>query len=322
MLRYARRKVTHLVVTMFAVLVANFALFHLMPGDPVTLIARGQHLDAEQIAGLRRFYGLDQPLTSQFLDYLGNLARGQLGYSFSYHADVGPIVFQALGNTVVLITVATVLVVVLGVLFGVFAAARHGRRGDAFVVIGSLAFWSLPTFWVGMLLIFVFAVRLGWLPIAGMLTPNAIYPSFLTVVMDVARHLVLPTLAMVLVDTAQFVLISRNSLLEVLSEDYMLTARATGLTPRRVLWGHGVRNALLPVVTVTTLYASATVGGTIQVESVFSWPGMGELIYQSVLRRDYPVMEACFLIFAVVVVLANFASDLLYRALDPRVRLT
>lgn len=322
MLRYARRKVTHLVVTMFAVLVANFALFHLMPGDPVTLIARGQHLDAEQIAGLRRFYGLDQPLTSQFLDYLGNLARGQLGYSFSYHADVGPIVFQALGNTVVLITVSTVLVVVLGVLFGVFAAARHGRRGDAFVVIGSLAFWSLPTFWVGMLLIFVFAVRLGWLPIAGMLTPNAIYPSFLTVVMDVARHLVLPTLAMVLVDTAQFVLISRNSLLEVLSEDYMLTARATGLTPRRVLWGHGVRNALLPVVTVTTLYASATVGGTIQVESVFSWPGMGELIYQSVLRRDYPVMEACFLIFAVVVVLANFASDLLYRALDPRVRLT
>jgi peptide/nickel transport system permease protein len=321
-LRYAVGKVSHLVVTMFAVLVANFALFHLMPGDPVTLIARGQHLDAGQIADLRRFYGLDQPLWAQFGDYLGNLMRGELGYSFGYQSEVGPIVFTALGNTLVLITTSTILVVVLGVLFGVYAASRHGRRGDAAVVIGSLTFWSLPTFWVGMLLIYIFAVRLGWLPIAGMLTPNALYPSWVTVVMDVARHLVLPTLAMVLVDTAQFVLISRNSLLEVLSEDYMTTARALGLARRRVLWGHGVRNSLLPVVTLTTLYASATVGGTIQVESVFSWPGMGQLIYQSVLRRDYPLMEACFLIFAVVVVLANFVSDLVYRALDPRVRLS
>jgi len=321
-LRYAAGKVLHLVLTMAAVLVANFALFHLMPGDPITLIARGQHLDAEQIAALRAFYGLDQPLWAQFGDYVANLARGELGYSFGYQSQVGPIVFQALGNTLILISCSTILVIVLGVLFGVYAASRHGRRGDAWVVIGSLTFWSLPTFWVGMLLIYVFAVRLGWLPIAGMLTPNAIYPSFLTVLMDVARHLILPTLAMVLVDTAQFVLISRNSLLEVLSEDYMTTARAVGLAPRRVLWGHGVRNALLPVVTLTTLYASATVGGTIQVESVFSWPGMGQLIYQSVLRRDYPLMEACFLVFAVVVVLANFISDLVYRALDPRVRLS
>lgn len=307
---------------MFAVLVANFGLFHLMPGDPVTLIARGQHLDAEQIAALRSFYGLDQPLWVQFGDYVSNLVRGDLGYSFGYRAQVGPIVVQALGNTLVLISVSTILVMVLGVLFGVFAASRHGRRSDAFVVFGSLTFWSLPTFWVGMLLIYVFAVRLGWLPIAGMLTANAIYTSWITVVMDVARHLVLPTLAMVLVDTAQFVLFSRNSLLDVLSEDYMTTARATGLSPRRVLWGHGVRNSLLPVVTLTALYASATVGGTIQVESVFSWPGMGQLIYQSVLRRDYPLMEACFLIFALVVVLANFVSDLIYHALDPRVRLT
>ncbi len=322
MLRYVLGKVWHLVLTLLAVLVANFALFHLMPGDPVTLIARGQHLDAGQIANLRAFYGLDQPVWVQFVDYLKNLAQGDLGYSFGYQSPVGPIVFQALGNTLILITMSTILVVVLGVLAGVWAASRHGRRTDGWVVIGSLTFWSLPTFWVGMLLIYVFAVRLGWLPIAGMLTPNAIYPSWLTVVADVARHLVLPTLAMVLVDTAQFVLISRNSLLEVLSEDYMTTARATGLMPRRVLWGHGVRNALLPVVTLTTLYASATVGGTIQVESVFSWPGMGQLIYQSVLRRDYPLMEACFLIFAVVVVLANFVSDLVYRALDPRVRLS
>ncbi|MCV7019972.1 ABC transporter permease [Mycolicibacterium aichiense] len=309
-------------LTLVAVVAANFVLFHLMPGDPVTHIARGQHLDAEAIARLRTYYGLDQPMASQFVTYLQNLLKGDLGFSYTYQASVGPIVVKALANTLILVTVSTLLVILLGVLIGVFAASRRNSRTDSGLVIGSLVFWSLPTFWVGMLLIFVFAVSLGWFPIAGMYTADALYPTVFTRMADLARHLVLPTVAMVLVDIAQFVLITRSSLLATLSEDYMTTARAKGLTPRRVLWRHGVRNALLPVVTATTLYASATVGGTIQVETVFSWPGMGQLIYLSVIRRDYPVMEACFLIFAVVVVLANFASDLVYRMLDPRVRLT
>ncbi|MCV7344204.1 ABC transporter permease [Mycolicibacterium rhodesiae] len=309
-------------LTLVAVVATNFVLFHLMPGDPVTHIARGQHLDADAIARLRTYYGLDQPMASQFVTYLQNLLKGDLGFSYTYQASVGPIVVKALANTLILVTVSTLLVILLGVLIGVFAASRRGSRTDSCLVIGSLVFWSLPTFWVGMLLIFVFAVSLGWFPIAGMYTADALYPTVFTRIADLARHLVLPTVAMVLVDIAQFVLITRSSLLATLSEDYMTTARAKGLTPRRVLWRHGVRNALLPVVTATTLYASATVGGTIQVETVFSWPGMGQLIYLSVIRRDYPVMEACFLIFAVVVVLANFASDLVYRMLDPRVRLT
>jgi peptide/nickel transport system permease protein len=322
MARYLGQKLTYLVLTLAAVLVTNFVLFHLMPGDPVTHIARGQHLDAAAVARLRAFYGLDRSLFDQFLTYVGHLARGDLGYSYTYQTSVGPIVIKALGNTLILVTVSTVLVIGLGVLVGVFAAARRGSRADGIFVIGSLVFWSLPTFWVGMLLIFLFAVTLNILPIAGMYTADAIYPTVFTQFADLARHLVLPTIAMVLVDVAQFVLITRSSLLATLSEDFMTTARAKGLHPRRVLWRHGVRNALLPVVTATTLYASATVGGTIQVETVFSWPGMGQLIYLSVVRRDYPVMEACFLIFAVVVVLANFASDVVYRLLDPRVRLT
>jgi peptide/nickel transport system permease protein len=320
--RYLGQKLTYLVLTLAAVLVTNFVLFHLMPGDPVTHIARGQHLDAAAVARLRAFYGLDRPMFDQFLTYVGHLARGDLGYSYTYQTSVGPIVVKALGNTLILVTVSTLLVIGLGILVGVFAAARRGSRTDGGLVVGSLVFWSLPTFWVGMLLIFTFAVSLGWLPIAGMYTADAIYPTVFTRFADLARHLVLPTVAMVLVDVAQFVLITRSSLLATLSEDFMTTARAKGLHPRRVLWRHGVRNALLPVVTATTLYASATVGGTIQVETVFSWPGMGQLIYLSVVRRDYPVMEACFLIFAVVVVLANFASDVTYRLLDPRVRLT
>ncbi|MGA5536366.1 ABC transporter permease [Mycolicibacterium nivoides] len=322
MLRYLATKLTYLTLTLVAVLITNFLIFHLMPGDPVTHIARGQHLDAAAIARLRTYYGLDRPLSSQFITYVTHLLHGEFGYSYSYSAPVGPIVGEALVNTIVLVTVSTVLVVGLGVVIGVFAAARRGTRTDRGLVVGSLVFWSLPTFWVGMLLIFVFAVALNWLPIAGMYTADAIYPTAFTRIADLARHLVLPTAAMVMVDIAQFVLITRSSLLNTLSEDFMTTARAKGLRPQRVLWRHGVRNALLPVATATTLYASATVGGTIQVETVFSWPGMGQLIYLSVVRRDYPVMEACFLLFAVVVVLANFASDVIYRALDPRVRLT
>ncbi|WP_319447035.1 MULTISPECIES: ABC transporter permease [unclassified Mycobacterium] len=322
MSRYVAKKLTYLVLTVLAVLATNFVIFHLMPGDPVTHIARGQHLDAAAIARLRAYYGLDDPLSSQFAEYVGHLVHGELGYSYTYQAAVGPIVLKALGNTLILVAVSTLLVVGLGVIIGVFAGSRRGTRTDGGVVIGSLVFWSLPTFWVGMLLIFVFAVTLGWLPIAGMFTADALYPTVFTQLADLARHLVLPTIAMVLVDIAQFVLITRSSLLATLSEDYMTTAKAKGLHPRRVLWRHGVRNALLPVVTATTLYSSAVVGGTIQVETVFSWPGMGQLIYLSVVRRDYPVMEACFLVFAVVVVLANFASDLVYRRLDPRVRLT
>jgi peptide/nickel transport system permease protein len=322
MARYLGQKLTYLVLTLAAVLVTNFVLFHLMPGDPVTHIARGQHLDAAAVARLRAFYGLDRPMVEQFLTYAGHLFGGDFGYSYTYQTSVGPIIVKALGNTLILVTVSTLMVIGIGILVGVFAASRHGSRTDGGVVIGSLVFWSLPTFWVGMLLIFLFAVTLGWLPIAGMFTADAIYPTVFTRFADLARHLVLPTIAMVLVDVAQFVLITRSSLLATLSEDFMTTAKAKGLHPRRVLWRHGVRNALLPVVTATTLYASATVGGTIQVETVFSWPGMGQLIYLSVVRRDYPVMEACFLIFAVVVVLANFASDVTYRLLDPRVRLT
>jgi peptide/nickel transport system permease protein len=320
--RYLAKKLTYLVLTVLAVLATNFVIFHLMPGDPVTHIARGQHLDAAAIARLRAYYGFDHPISSQFAEYVGHLMRGELGFSYTYQSAVGPIVLKALGNTLILVTVSTLLVIGLGVIIGVFAGSRRGTRTDGAVVIGSLVFWSLPTFWVGMLLIFVFAVTLGWLPIAGMFTADALYPTVFSQLSDLARHLVLPTIAMVLVDIAQFVLITRSSLLATLSEDYMTTAKAKGLHPRRVLWRHGVRNALLPVVTATTLYSSAVVGGTIQVETVFSWPGMGQLIYLSVVRRDYPVMEACFLIFAVVVVLANFASDLVYRRLDPRVRLT
>jgi peptide/nickel transport system permease protein len=223
-------------------------------------------------------------------------------------------------NTLLLVGAATVVVVVLGVVLGAMSASRRGSRLDAGAVYGSLVLWSMPTFWTGLLLVFAFGVWFEVLPISGISAAGASYGSALGLPLDVARHLILPTLTLVLVDIGQFVLITRSSLVDVLTEDFITTARAKGNLRRRVVWKHGMRNAVLPVVTASALYIGLVVGGAIQVETVFSWPGMGELTYEAVLRRDYPVLEACFLLFAVTVIVANFLSDVLYRILDPRVR--
>jgi peptide/nickel transport system permease protein len=319
-LPYLGRKLLQLSLTLLAVATFNFILFRVLPGDPLALYARSGHLTPEAASQLRRVFGLDQPLIQQFGIYLRGLAHGDLGFSLTFRRPVADIVVQRLANTVLLVGAATVFVVVLGVVLGVIAASRRGSRMDSATVFGSLVLWSMPTFWVGLLLVFAFGVWWKFLPITGIATAGAAYSSPLGAPLDVARHLVLPTLTLALVDIGQFVLITRSSLIDVLTEDFVTTAKAKGMPRRRVVWRHGVRNAMLPVVTASALYVGLVVGGAIQVETVFSWPGMGELTYDAVLRRDYPVLQACFLLFAVAVILANFASDLVYLWLDPRVR--
>jgi peptide/nickel transport system permease protein len=313
------RRVLVLFASIFAIITFNFFLFHVIPGDPLRLIARSQRLQPDQVEHLRQVYGLDGSLLTQYIDYLRNLLHGDLGYSYSLHENVSSVIGRALVNTAILLTCSTLIVVVVGVLVGVFAGSRVGKKSDSTTVVGSLIMWSLPTFWVGMLLLFTFGVWIGGLPLSGIQTPNAIYPNIFWQIGDVGRHLILPTITLAIVDIAFFIIITRTSLVEVGGEDYMLTARGKGLSRRRVVWGHGVRNALLPVVTASVLYVSALVAGAIQVEVVFSWPGMGLLTYNAVLARDYPVLEASFLIISVAVIVANFGSDLLYRRLDPRV---
>ncbi|MBF6605196.1 MAG: ABC transporter permease [Chloroflexi bacterium] len=318
--RYLGRKLVQVALTLYAVATFNFILFRILPGDPIRLLARSGHLAPEEIARLHQLFGLDQPLPVQYLIYLKNLMTGDLGMSLTYRQPVFGILAERIANTVLLLAAATVIVIVVGVVAGVFAASRRGSRLDAGTVIGSLFFWSLPTFWTGLILIIVLGVYFRAFPISGMGAPGFFVQSPLQHAVDLARHLVLPTLTLVLVDIGQFVLITRSSLIDVLTEDFMLTARAKGLSRRRILWRHGVRNALLPVATASALYVGLVIGGTIQVETVFSWPGMGRLIYDAVLQRDYPILEASFFIFAVVVILTNLASDLLYYSLDPRVR--
>jgi peptide/nickel transport system permease protein len=318
-MKYLLTKVLKLFVSIFVISTFNFFLFHLIPGDPIRLIARTQKLDPEAVEKMRQDFGLDGSLLHQYFVYLNNLMHGDLGYSFSMREDVGSILLRALSNTVLLLTASTLIVVLAGIAIGVYSGSRHGTRKDSGIVLTSLIFWSMPTFWVGMLMVFGFGVWLGVLPLSGITTPNAIYANSFGYFMDVARHLVLPTLTLAMVDIAFFITVTRTSLVEVMHEDFMLTARGKGLARRALVWRHGVRNALLPVVTASALYISALVGGAIQVEVVYSWPGMGLLMYNSVLARDYPVLEACFLVSSIVVLAANFFSDLIYRVLDPRV---
>jgi peptide/nickel transport system permease protein len=319
-LRYLGRKVAQLGATLLAIVTFDFVLFRVIPGDPIRLYARSGHLTPQAADQLRALFGLNKSLLDQYLIYVGDLVHGRLGFSLTYHRPVVSIVAERMVNTIVLLGAATMLIVAFGVALGVIAASRRGSRTDTTTVVGSLVLWSLPTFWTGLLLVFLLGVWLHVFPISGIATPGATYSSPFGAPLDVARHLVLPTITLALVDIGQFVLITRSTLVDVLTEDFITTARAKGMSRRRVVWRHGLRNALLPIVTASALYISLVVGGAIQVEAVFSWPGMGELTYDAVLRRDYPVLEACFLIFAVTVILANFASDLLYQVLDPRVR--
>jgi peptide/nickel transport system permease protein len=314
------KKLGQVLLMILAVATFNFILFRILPGDPIRLIARAGHLSPEAIDRLRQIFGLDRPIWIQYLYYLRNIATGELGISFTYRRPVAEILQERIINTLILLSAATVIVVVIGVAAGVIAAARRGTRIDSSLVITSLVFWSLPTFWTGLVLIIILSVYLNAFPISGMTSPGLGSAISLANLGDIVKHLILPTLTLAIVDMGQFTLITRSSLIDVLTEDYILTAKAKGLPGRKVLWGHGVPNALLPVITTTALYVSLVVGGAIQVETVFSWPGMGRLMYDAVLRRDYPLLEASFLISAATVIIANFISDIAYLLIDPRVK--
>jgi len=319
-LEFILKKLGQVAVTLFAVATFNFLLFRVLPGDPIRLLARAGRLTPEAIERLRLLFGLDKPLPIQYLYYLNNLLRGELGISMTYRRPVADILSERIANTVLLLAAATVIVVIIGVGSGVISAIRRGTRLDRSLVITSLVFWSLPTFWTGLILIILLGVYLKAFPISGIFTPGVTFSNTLDRLLDVGKHLILPTITLAIVDMGQFMLITRSTLVDVMTEDYILTARAKGLSFRKILWWHGFPNALLPIITTTALYVSLVIGGAIQVETIFSWPGMGRLMYDAVLRRDYPILEASFLLFAATMILANFLSDLFYMIVDPRVR--
>jgi len=330
---YILRKIVFSVGTLIAVLVFNFFLFRILPGDPVKLIIHSPRMTREAQERIRANFGLDKSVwfdverlregdvlgafDSQFTTYMRNLLRGDLGISFATRKDVTELLAERVWRTVVLVLGGNVIAIVLGMAIGLIAAWRRGTRLDAAILLWGLFSWALPTFFLGIILLIL---ARGHLPVGGMATPGLRPKDGLTYWLDVGKHLILPTLTMAIVYTSEYILIMRSSVMEVLTEDYILTAKAKGLSTLRVLRDHALKNAMLPMVTMIALTFGYTVGGAIQVETVFSWPGIGRLMYEAVQKRDYPVLQGSFLLLAVSVIAANLLADLLYTVLDPRVK--
>ncbi len=326
---FLARKVAWALVTIVVVVTFNFLLFRVLPGDPAKSGMRDPRLNPAAVEALRERFGLDKPvfinleggnpLDTQFTAYLGALASGDLGTSYAFRdQEVADMLGQALVNTLWLIIPAEAFAIILGVGLGLFAAWRRGRAADIAAVTFSLFMWALPIFFLGIILLIAGANWFG-LPAGGRITIGADFESFSALAWDVGRHLLLPTLTLGLALLGEYMLIMRSSVLDVFGEDYILTARAKGLSTYRIIRHHALRNAMLPMVTLIALTLGFTVAGAIQVEAVFSWPGLGALTVDAVEDRDYPVLQGAFLLLAVAVVIANLAAELVYGWLDPRV---
>lgn len=330
---YVIRKAGFSLITLAAVLTLNFLLFRLVPGDPVSMIV-SPRMRPETRDRIREQYGLDKPLwfnvelaretgrpgdafDSQFFRYVESLARGDLGESFRRKQPVAELIGEKLGPTVLLILTGELTGILVGTVLGVISAWKARSWVDMTSLVIGLTAWALPPFWLGIVLLIL---ARGFLPGSGYRTVGATFASHWEEWLDIGRHLVLPASTMALLLFGAYLLIVRNSSLEVLAEDYILTAKAKGLSSIRVLWSHALKNASLPLVTIIAMDLGYALGGTIQIETIFSWPGIGQLMFQSVAERDYPVLQAAFLLLAVAVIGANFLADLTYALLDPRVK--
>ncbi|HUK49738.1 MAG TPA: ABC transporter permease [Terriglobales bacterium] len=314
---YFARKIIGLLITVFLVLSFNFYLFRILPGNPFTLLFRGSGLSAEAMHNLNVQFGLDKPIWYQYIVYLKNTAAGNLGISYQTRAPVADLVSFALVNTLILLSAASVVSIVAGILIGVVAAWKRGSKLDVSASALMLVLYSMPTFWLGLILLFAGVIYLH-LPVSGMTSITGDTGAFSQLI-DLLGHMILPLTTLVLGLTGQYVLVMKSALLDVFTEDYMVTARAKGISNKRLLWKHGFRNAVLPMMTLVSLNLGLSIGGAIQTETIFSWPGMGLLIYHAILARDYPVLQGAFLVVTIAVIFANFMADLLFPLLDPRV---
>ena len=301
-------------------LVLNFFLFRILPGDPARTLTRLQRSSPSTIEAVRKELGLDRPLPVQFVDYLGDTARGELGISYVFTRPVSEVIANALWPTILLVGVATVGATIIGTLIGIWGGWRRGSAVDTTSLGFGLVTYAMPEFWLGMLLILMFAVTLGWFPTSFMSTPGLTDASAGTQLVDTLEHLFLPALTLVLALLGEYVLIMRSSVIEAMNEDYVTTARAKGMREALVLRRHVVPNALLPVVTLAALNLGFIVSGAITVETVFSWPGLGQLTFRAINGGpDYPLLQGLFLLFSAAVIFANLAADLLLGLLDPRI---
>ncbi|MGH7350725.1 MAG: ABC transporter permease [Candidatus Rokuibacteriota bacterium] len=312
MFAYLIRRILAVIPVMAVVVTIVFLLIHLIPGDPVSVML-GPDATPSQIEATRRSLGLDRPVHQQLLGFYGRVLRGDLGHSYYLDRPVVTALVERAEPTLMLMACALLVAVVIGVPSGIVAAAHRGSIWDRALMVGSLLGVCIPGFWLSLNFIYLFAVRLGWLPAAG-------YASLFTDPVAALRYMVLPAVSLGFNQSALIARISRSCMLEALQQDYVRTARAKGLPNRAVTYVHAFRNALVPVVTVIGVTTAVLIGGAVVTEIVFNIPGLGRLIISAILRRDYPVVQGVVLVTAATYVLINLAVDVLYAFIDPRIR--
>jgi peptide/nickel transport system permease protein len=316
---YIVRRTVYAIITLFLTITINFFIFRVMPGDPVSIMVSERILKPSVVEEVRAMFGLNLPLWQQYILYIRNLLIGYFGYSFHWKEPVINVIMERMPNTILLMGVSTILSVIIGIVLGVLAAWKRGTKVDVTILTSSLMFYSLPVFWIGMMLLMLFGYYLGIFPIAGTMSRPP-PEGFFEKILDLLHHMTLPTITLTLISYGEYTLLMRGTLLDVLTQDYIVTARAKGLPERRVLVKHAMRNALLPTVTAVAISLGFIVSGATLTETVFSWNGVGRLIYDAMMMRDYPVLQGAFLIISISVILANYVADIVYGILDPRIR--
>ncbi len=322
MVRYILKRLLQAIPLLLGIATITFFIVHLAPGDPMDMYLEPRfrrQIDPEVIELIRQKYGLDQPIHVQSVKWLGNLARGDLGESFRYRRPVTSLMWERVPYTLQLAVLALLFDALFGIALGILSAVKQYSLVDKSVTLGSLIIYSIPGFWLALMLVLVFSVNLGWFPTSQTRSLDYDLLSWSGKVLDRLWHLVLPVFVLGVASAAGTARYMRNRLLEVLSEDYVLAARARGLKERTVILKHALRNAMIPILTIYGLALPFLLGGAVLIEKVFAWPGMGLLAVEAVGGRDYPVILATSMIAAVLVILGNLLADVTYALVDPRV---
>ena len=320
--RYILKRLLQAIPLLLGVATVTFFIVHLAPGDPMDMFLEQRYrrqINPEVIELLRQKYGLDQPIHVQYVKWIGNLARGDLGESFRHRRPVATLIAERIPFTLQLTVLALFFDALVGIALGIFSAIKQYSLADKAITLGSLIIYSIPGFWLALMLVLIFSVNLGWLPTSQTRSLDYELLSWFEKLLDLLWHLVLPVFVLGIASAAGTARYMRNRLLEVLSEEYILAARARGLKERAVILKHALRNALIPIVTIYGLSLPFLLGGAVLIENVFAWPGMGTLAVEAVRGRDYPVILATSMMGAVLVVVGNLLADVTYVLVDPRV---
>ncbi len=317
--RYFAKKVANAMLTIILVASFNFALFRILPGDPARLLLPKGKQPPDSVEKQRKTFNLDKPMYLQFVYYWGDTIQGRFGESFAEKRPVTEVVKERIVPTLVLVGAGTIIATGIGIITGVFAGWRRNSLYDVISTNAGMVFYAMPTFWFGLLMIMLFSTKLGWFPTGRMEEPGADLTGLASFT-ALIQHMALPVFTFAIAWVGEYHLIMRSSITGVMKEDFALTARAKGLSENKVLWRHVVPNAMLPTVTIVMMNIGFVLSGAILTETVFNWPGLGLLAYESMTKRDYPVMQMVFLIASVAVIFANLIADITYYYLDPRVK--